>query len=244
MRAFLAVATAIGMVAGVALAQDPAVQKSRRPAGAASVGGADLTKKASYGYGFNLGRQMKAQGVSLDAQAIAKGLADGLGGLEPELSEADMQAALQEFGRQIQAKQAGMANKAASSNKAEGERFLAANKTKPGVVTLPSGLQYKILKKGNGPRPKATDTVTVHYEGKLIDGTIFDSSLKRNEPASFPVNGVIAGWTEALQLMPVGSTWQLYIPSELAYGERPRPGGPIGPNAVLTFEVQLLKVGE
>jgi FKBP-type peptidyl-prolyl cis-trans isomerase FklB len=100
------------------------------------------------------------------------------------------------------------------------------------------------LKQGNGPKPKSTDTVTVHYEGKLIDGTIFDSSLKRGQPASFPVNGVISGWTEALQLMPVGSTWQLCIPSELAYGERPRPGGPIGPNAVLTFEVQLLKIGE
>jgi len=155
-----------------------------------------------------------------------------------------MQSILQEFSRQLQSKQAGMAGKAAASNKVEGERYLAANKTRPGVVTLPSGLQYKVVKQGNGPKPKATDTVTVHYEGKLIDGTVFDSSLKRGEPASFPVNGVIAGWTEALQLMPVGSTWQLYIPSELAYGERPRPGGPIGPNAVLTFEVQLLKIGE
>ncbi len=137
-----------------------------------------------------------------------------------------------------------MAGKAAAANKVQGEKFLAENKTKPGVTTLPSGLQIKVLKQGNGPKPKATDTVTVHYEGKLIDGTIFDSSLKRGQPASFPVNGVIPGWTEALQLMPVGSTWQLFIPSNLAYGEHPRPGGPIGPNAVLTFEVQLLKIGE
>jgi FKBP-type peptidyl-prolyl cis-trans isomerase FklB len=187
---------------------------------------------------------MKAQGVPLDPQAIAKGIADGMAGAEPECSEADMMAALQDLSRQLQAKQAGMAGKAAATNKAEGEKFLAANKTKAGVVALPSGLQYKVVKQGKGPKPKATDTVTVHYEGKLVDGTIFDSSLKRGEPASFPVNGVIAGWTEALQLMPVGSTWQIFIPSDLAYGERPRPGGPIGPNAVLTFEVQLLKIGE
>jgi len=137
-----------------------------------------------------------------------------------------------------------MAGKAAVSNKLEGEKFLAENKKQPGVTTLPSGLQVKVLKQGTGPKPKATDTVTVHYEGKLIDGTVFDSSLKRGEPASFPVNGVIAGWTEALQLMPVGSTWQLVIPSNLAYGENPRPGGPIGPNAVLTFQVQLIKIGQ
>ena len=129
----------------------------------------------------------------------------------------------------MQAKQAGMAGKAAATNKVEGERFLAANKNNPGVTTLPSGLQYKVLKQGTGPKPRATDTVTVHYEGKLIDGTVFDSSLKRGEPTSFAVNQVIPGWTEALQLMPVGSTWQLFIPSNLAYGEHPRPGGPIGP---------------
>ena len=137
-----------------------------------------------------------------------------------------------------------MAGKAATSNKVEGEKFLAANKVKPGVTTLPSGLQYKVLKQGTGPKPTAADKVTVHYEGKLIDGTIFDSSIKRGEPISFDVTGVIPGWTEALQLMPVGSTWQLFIPSNLAYGEHPRPGGPIGPNAVLTFEVQLIKIGE
>lgn len=155
-----------------------------------------------------------------------------------------MQACLQAFAQQIQSKQAGMASKAAASNKVAGEKFLSDNKSKQGVVTLPSGLQYKVLKTGDGPKPKATDSVTVHYEGKLIDGTIFDSSIKKGEPISFPVRGVIPGWTEALQLMPVGSTWQLFIPSNLAYGEHPRPGGPIGPNAVLTFEVQLIKIGE
>ena len=171
-------------------------------------------------------------------------MADALGGGAAALKDAEIQSCLQEFSQQLQAKQAGMAGKAAAGNKVEGEKFLAENKDKPGVTTLPSGLQYKVSKQGTGPKPKATDTVTVHYEGKLIDGTIFDSSLKRGEPTSFPVNRVIPGWTEALQLMPVGSTWQLFIPSNLAYGEHPRPGGPIGPNAVLTFEVQLIKIGE
>lgn len=245
MKVFLSVTAALGVVVGAAFAQDPSAPKARQGEGRAPAGTAgDLAQKASYSYGFGLGRQLKAQGVNLDAQAIAKGLADAMSGAEPALSDKEMQECLQDFARQLQARQAGMASKVAAANKVEGEKFLTANKTRPGVVTLPSGLQYKVLKQGNGPKPKATDTVTVHYEGKLIDGTIFDSSLKRGQPASFPVNGVIAGWTEALQLMPVGSTWQLFIPSELAYGERPRQGGPIGPNAVLTFEVQLLKIGE
>jgi FKBP-type peptidyl-prolyl cis-trans isomerase FklB len=239
MKLFLAVATAIALVAGSALAQDPSAPKAGAPAAAGEL--KDLKQKASYSYGYGLGRNLKAQGVDIDAQALARGLADALGGT-PALKDEDMQACLQAFARQVQAKQAGMASKAAAANKVEGEKFLAENKTKPGVVTLPSGLQYKIIKEGNGPMPKATDTVTVHYEGKLIDGTIFDSSLKRGEPISFAVRGVIPGWTEALQLMPVGSTWHLFIPSNLAYGENPRPGGPIGPNAVLNFEVQLLKI--
>ncbi len=245
MKLALAVVVASGLVSSMALAQDPGARKSGRPAGSAAVGDAkDLNQKAGYSYGYGLGRNLKAQGIPLDPKAIAKGMADALGGVEPEISEEEMKSVLQEFAKQIQEKQAGMAGTAAATNKAAGEKFLAANKTKPGVVTLPSGLQYKVIKQGNGPKPSATDTVTVHYEGKLINGKIFDSSLKRGEPTSFPVNGVIAGWTEALQLMPVGSTWQLFIPSELAYGERPRPGGPIGPNDVLTFEVQLLKIGE
>lgn len=236
MKRFLTVATLAGVMTGSALAQNP---PATEPAG-----GADLRQKASYSYGYNLGHSLKAQGVDLDAQLIAKGLTDALSGGKSSMSEQEMQECLQAFARQIQAKQAGMANKAAAANKAEGERFLAQNKTKPGVVTTASGLQYKVLKQGNGPKPKAADKVTVHYEGKLIDGTVFDSSLKRGEPISFEVTGVIPGWTEALQLMPVGSTWQLFIPSNLAYGEHPRPGGPIGPNAVLTFEVRLLKIGE
>ena len=241
MKVFLAVATAAGLVAGFALAQQPAAPG----AGAASgVELKDLKQKASYGYGYSMGRNLKAQGVDLDPELFARGLTDAFGGGPAALKDEEIQASLQAFARQLQAKQAGMAGKAAATNKVEGERFLAANKNKPGITTLPSGLQVKVLKQGDGPKPKATDTVTVHYEGKLIDGTVFDSSMKRGEPVSFPVKGVIPGWTEALQLMPVGSTWQLFIPSQLAYGENPRPGGPIGPNAVLTFEVQLIKIGQ
>lgn len=241
MKVFLAVATAAGLVAGSALAQQPSAP------GAGSAAGVelkDLKQKASYSYGYTLGKNLKAQAVDIDPEVFARGVADALGGGPGALKDEEIQASLQAFARQLQARQAGVAGKAAASNKVEGEKFLAANKNQPGVTTLPSGLQIKVLKQGSGPKPKATDTVTVHYEGKLIDGTIFDSSLKRGQPTSFPVNKVIAGWTEALQLMPVGSTWQLFIPSNLAYGENPRPGGPIGPNAVLTFEVQLLKIGE
>ncbi len=241
MKVFLAVATAAGLVAGSTFAQQP----SAPGAGPASgVELKDLKQKASYSYGYTLGRNLKAQAVDIDPELFARGVADAFGGSPAVLKEEEIQASLQAFARQLQSRQAGMAGKTAASNKVEGERYLAANKSKPGVTTLPSGLQIKVLKQGTGPKPKATDTVTVHYEGKLIDGTIFDSSLKRGEPASFPVNQVIAGWTEALQLMPVGSTWQLFIPSKLAYGENPRPGSPIGPNAVLTFEVQLIKIGQ
>ena len=241
MKVFLAVATAAALVACSSLAQEPSAAKAARPPGGELK---DLKQKASYSYGYSLGRNLKAQKVELDAELIARGIADALGGGAAALNDAEIQSCLQEFSKQLQARQAGMAGKAATGNKVEGEKFLAENKDKPGVTTLPSGLQYRVVKQGTGPKPTATDTVTVHYEGKLIDGTIFDSSLKRGEPASFPVNRVIPGWTEALQLMPVGSTWQLFIPSNLAYGEHPRPGGPIGPNAVLIFDVQLIKIGE
>ena len=133
------------------------------------------------------------------------------------------------------------AKRLAETNKQAGQQFLAANKTKEGVVTLPSGLQYKILKEGTGPKPTTADTVVCNYRGTLLDGTEFDSSYKRGEPATFGVGAVIKGWTEALQLMPVGSKWQLFIPSDLAYGER-SPGGPIGPNSLLIFEIDLLSI--
>jgi FKBP-type peptidyl-prolyl cis-trans isomerase FklB len=159
------------------------------------------------------------------------------------MTEDEMKAALQQLRTQFQATQEAKAHEAGSSARKEGDTYLAANKAKDGVKVLPDGLQYKVLTDGNGPKPAATDTVTVNYRGTLIDGKEFDSSYKRGQPASFPVNGVIKGWTEALQLMPVGSKWQLFIPADLAYGDR-GAGADIGPGATLIFEVELLSIGE
>ena len=157
------------------------------------------------------------------------------------MTEAEAQAVLTQLQADMRKKQEEKTQQAGEANQKEGEAFLAANKAKPGVVTLPSGLQYKILKEGTGPKPTATDSVVCNYQGTLINGTEFDSSYKRGEPATFPVNGVIKGWTEALQLMPVGSKWQLFIPPDLAYGAR-GAGADIGPNATLIFEVELLSI--
>ena len=188
----------------------------------------DLRQKASYGYGYNLGRNLKAQAPEIDPELVMKGLADAFGGSPAALKDSEIQASLQEFARQLQARQAGMASRAAATNKVEGERFLAANKNNPGVTTLPSGLQYKVLKQGTGPKPRSNDTVTVHYEGKLIDGTIFDSSLKRGSPASFAVNGVIAGWTERSSscpsVRPGSSSSPATWPTEKTRGPAARSG--------------------
>lgn len=192
--------------------------------------------KASYSLGMNIGTSLKGEGVSvINVEMFAKGLTDMMNGNSLELSVQEAYESIQQF--------LAMANaKKFEKNITEGKKFLEENAKRPGVVTLPSGLQYEILKEGNGPKPKATDTVTTHYHGTLIDGTVFDSSVVRNEPASFPVNGVIQGWVEALQLMPVGSKWKLFIPSDLAYGANPHPGGPIEPHMALIFEVELLEI--
>lgn len=192
--------------------------------------------KASYSLGMNIGTSLKGEGVSeINVEMFAKGLTDMMNGNSLELSVQEAYESIQQF--------LAMANaKKFEKNITEGKKFLEENAKRPGVVTLPSGLQYEILKEGNGPKPKATDTVTTHYHGTLIDGTVFDSSVVRNEPASFPVNGVIQGWVEALQLMPVGSKWKLFIPSDLAYGANPHPGGPIEPHMALIFEVELLAI--
>lgn len=192
--------------------------------------------KASYGLGMNIGTSLKGEGVSeINVEMFAKGLTDMMKGNPLELSVQEAYESIQEFLATANAKKF-------EKNITEGKKFLEENAKRPGVVTLPSGLQYEILKEGNGPKPKATDTVTTHYHGTLIDGTVFDSSVVRNEPASFPVNGVIQGWVEALQLMPVGSKWKLFIPSDLAYGANPHPGGPIEPHMALIFEVELLAI--
>ena len=192
--------------------------------------------KASYSLGMNIGTSLKGEGVTeISAEMFAKGLSDMMKGEKLEISLQEAYETIQTFLAQANAKKF-------EKNITEGKKFLEENAKRPEVVTLPSGLQYEILKQGNGPKPKATDTVTTHYHGTLIDGTVFDSSVQRNQPASFPVNGVIQGWVEALQLMPVGSKWKLYIPSELAYGANPHPGGPIEPHMALIFEVELLAI--
>lgn len=198
--------------------------------------------KASYAIGMNIGRSMKKDNVDVDAEILARGLKDGLTGAKPLLTDEETQAVLTTLQNDVRKRQQETFNQALAKNKEEGDAFLAANKGKPGVVALPSGLQYKVIQNGDGPKPTAADTVVCNYKGTLIDGTEFDSSYKRGQPATFPVNQVIKGWTEALQLMPVGSKWELYIPSNLAYGERGTQGGPIGPNETLVFEVELLSI--
>lgn len=199
--------------------------------------------KVSYAVGAQIGADMKRQTVDIDPAMLAKGLKDGFQGSKLLLTDQEMREALGGLQQQMAAKQADRMRELGAKNKQAGAAFLAENKKKEGVKVLPSGLQYKITKEGTGKTPKADDTVTVNYRGTLIDGTEFDSSYKRGESATFPVEGVIKGWTEALQLMKVGSKWQLFVPSELAYGEQPA-GRVIGPNSTLIFEVELLGIKE
>jgi FKBP-type peptidyl-prolyl cis-trans isomerase FklB len=193
--------------------------------------------QASYAIGLNIGGSIKGDGLELNVDQLVQGIRDSLANVEPRLTEDQISAALKAFQKVMEAKAKVLAEK----NLRDGRSFLAANKTKQGVKTLPSGLQYAVLKKGNGPKPKVTDTVRTHYHGTLLDGSVFDSSVERNEPAEFAVGRVIRGWTEALQLMQVGSKWRLFVPSELAYG--PQGFAPdIGPHAVLIFDVELLGI--
>ncbi len=203
----------------------------------------DQKDKVSYVIGMDIGTNLKRQSVEINPDILLKGIKDGLSGSKPLMTDQEMRETIAAFQKEIQAKQEEVAKKMGEKNKKEGEFFLAENKKKEGIVTLASGLQYKVLKKGSGKKPKLTDSVTTHYKGTLIDGTEFDSSYRRNQPVSFPVNGVIAGWTEALQLMGEGAKWQLFIPSSLAYGER-GAGAQIGPNATLIFEVELISIQE
>lgn len=201
----------------------------------------DQKEKASYALGMNVGTSLRRQSVEIDPNTFLQGMKDALSGGKTLLTDEEAMATLSQFQAELRAKQAEKRKQQTESNQKEGEAFLAANKTKEGVVALPSGLQYKIVTQGTGPKPTASDTVVCNYKGTLIDGTEFDSSYKRGQPATFPVDRVIKGWTEALQLMPVGSKWQLFIPSILAYGEQ-GAGNDIGPNATLIFEVELLSI--
>lgn len=194
-------------------------------------------QRLSYTIGTQFGHQLKQEGVPLDADAFSQALQDVLKGNPPKLKDEEMRAVLSEF----QQKQMQAMQQLADKNKREGDAFLAENGKKPGVKTTASGLQYKVVKEGKGAKPKATDTVTVNYRGTLIDGTEFDSSYKRGQPATFPVNQVIPGWQEAIPMMTKGSKWQIFIPSNLAYGPN-GTGSVIGPNATLIFDVELLDI--
>jgi len=197
--------------------------------------------KVSYAIGADLGSKLKTSSIDIDPSILTRALKDVLTGGKVAMTDDEVRATLTDLTKDLQAKQATLSKEKADKNKKDGEAFLAANKTKQGVVSLPSGLQYKILKAGDGPKPSASDTVMCNYKGTLIDGKEFDSSYKRGQPLSIPVGGVIKGWTEALQLMPVGSKWELYIPSDLAYGDR-QAGGDITPGSTLVFEVELLSI--
>ena len=196
--------------------------------------------KQSYAIGMNIGKSIHRDGVDVDPNILLRGMKDALAGGKTVLTDDEAKVVMTNLQANLRKEQAEKTQVAADANKKAGDAFLAENKTKDGVVTLPSGLQYKILTQGTGPKPTATDTVVCNYKGTLLDNTEFDSSYARNQPLTIPVAGVIKGWTEALQLMPVGSKWQLFIPSDLAYG--PQAKGPIGPNSTLIFEVELLSI--
>ena len=219
----------------------PGTAIKRAPAKAAPLTLTTQKEKASYALGMNFGTGLRKQSIDVDPAILARGLRDSFANGKTLLTEDEARAVLTQLQGDVRKRQQELAQQVGDANKKQGLAFLDANKTKDGVVALPSGLQYKVLQEGTGPKPASTDTVVCNYRGTLLDSTEFDSSYKRGQPATFPVTGVIKGWTEALQLMPVGSKWQLFIPSELAYGER-GAGGQIGPNATLIFEVELLSI--
>jgi len=198
-------------------------------------------ERISYVVGLEMANNLKKNMIDLDVDTLVRGVKDALSGAKPLMTEQERKETIVALQNELQAKQQALTKAIAEKNKKEGEAFLAENKNKQGVITMPSGLQYKILADGKGKSPKATDAVSVNYRGMLIDGSEFDSSYKRGQPETFVVNRIIPGWTEALQLMKPGSKWQLFIPPDLAYGER-GTGGPIGPNAVLIFEVELISI--
>lgn len=222
------VALGLGFLAAQASAEEAPVLKTQKD-------------KMSYSIGAEAGKNFKRLGVEVDTDLLVKGLRDALSGEKLLMTDEELRGTMTAYQAEVRQKQAQAARLAAENNKKAGDAFLAENTTKEGIVTLPSGLQYKILKAGDGKMPTAADTVECHYRGTLINGTEFDSSYRRGQPATFKVTGVIPGWREALKLMSVGSKWQLFIPPQLAYGER-GTGRDIGPNATLIFEVELLAI--
>ena len=200
----------------------------------------DQKAKESYSLGYQFGQSLKAQGVDINLQVYNSGIQDGLGGKNPGMTSEEIRATMTSLQQRLMAAQQKGLKEQAAKNLSQSKTFLAENGKKEGIKTLPSGLEYKVVTEGSGKMPKETDTVIVHYKGTLIDGTEFDSSYRRNQPAAFQVKGVIKGWTEALQLMKEGSKWQLFIPPDLGYGERGT--GPVPPNSALIFEVELLSI--
>ncbi len=224
----LGMAAGLTLLAGMAASEEGAVLRTEK-------------EKTSYALGVDMGNKLKSQSVEVDADLLLQGLKDALAGGKTLLTPEEVRGTLLALEKELRTKQLEAVRKVGEKNRQEGEAFLSANKTKEGVVTLESGLQYKILKTGDGKKPAADDTVVCHYRGTLIDGQEFDSSYKTNQPATFAVKRVIKGWNEALQLMPVGSKWQVFIPPNLGYGERGTPQR-IGPNATLIFEVELISI--
>jgi FKBP-type peptidyl-prolyl cis-trans isomerase len=221
----------------------PSARPSAPPAAGQGAPTRSVEDRASYVIGYNLGRSLKQNEIQANTDLLTQGLRDALSGAKGMLTDEEMQATMQEFQQKVMAAQEAKQKVLGEKNKTEGEAFLAKNKTRAGVKTTASGLQYEVLKEGTGPTPKPTDTVTVNYVGTLMDGTKFDSSYDRNQPATFVLNQVIPGWTEGVQLMKVGSKYKFYIPAALGYGER-GAGGVIGPNAPLVFEVELVSIGQ
>lgn len=237
-------AVCIALCSG-ALAQTAAKKteekKADQPSGSVAL---DSQKaKASYAIGMTIGKNISREGVEIDPAIFQRGLTDALSGGKLQMSDEEARGVIMALEQQARAKRDAELKKEGEENKKEGETFLAGNKAKEGIVTLPSGLQYKVIKQGNGPKPVLTDTVVCNYRGTLVNGKEFDSSYKRGQPATFPVGGVIKGWTEILQLMPVGSKYQVFIPADLAYGARP-PSVEIGPNSTLIFDIELLSIKE
>lgn len=228
MRIALFLLLAAAFAAPEVLAQKPVELKTRRDS-------------VSYAIGMNIGQNFKLQSIDVDLTILSAAMEAVIKGGQTAMTEDQAGQCVMSYQQEMMAKQEAERKISGAKNKAEGDSFLAENKKKDGVKTTESGLQYKVLVEGTGPKPTASDKVKTHYSGKLIDGTEFDSSYKRGEPAVFPVTGVIKGWTEALQMMTVGSKWQLFIPSELAYGER-GAGQTIGPNAALVFDIELLGI--
>lgn len=233
-------------------AQKPAAQPAKpmaqstapaQPSGQQAGKPESVQDRASYVIGYNLGRTLKQNDVNANSDLIVKGLRDGLAGANGMLTDAEMQSTMQEFQKQVQSQQEAKQKVIGEKNKTEGEAFLAKNKARAGVKTTASGLQYEVQKEGTGPAPKASDTVTVNYKGTLMDGSTFDSSYDRGQPATFVLNQVIPGWTEGVALMKVGSKYKFYIPAALGYGDK-GAGATIGPNSPLIFEVELLSIGE